>query len=311
MCDERVRWPKISIITPSFNQGSYIEETILSVLNQNYPNLEYIIIDGDSNDNTKDIIGKFDDRLYYWISEKDRGQSHALNKGLSQASGDIIGYLNSDDCLLAGALLSVATAYIEFRKTCQLPVILSGHAQLGEKISVIRSSFLSEHPDWTPAGVAAGYGICPQPATFWTKSDILFNEDLVFCMDFDYWFKLINEGYQLLKINKDLSFYRLHHLAKGNLMISTMWLEAVKLCYTHAGLLKETKDKLIVIQSARFKLRNYYIEVLRSESGNVSKATLVKHMIQMFKSNLQVCLNFRFIKFAACLLVTNNKHGAN
>ena len=92
-----IQFPRISIITPSYNQGGYIEDTILSVINQDYPNLEYIIIDGGSTDNTVDIIQKYSDRIDYWISEKDTGQSNAINKGFRKATGDIINWINSDD----------------------------------------------------------------------------------------------------------------------------------------------------------------------------------------------------------------------
>jgi hypothetical protein len=90
-------WPRITIVTPSFNQGRFLEETIRSILFQGYPHLEYIIIDGGSNDNSVDIIKKYEPYLAYWVSEKDRGQAHAINKGFARASGDIYAYLNSDD----------------------------------------------------------------------------------------------------------------------------------------------------------------------------------------------------------------------
>src|ERR1035437_7173425 len=100
--------PKISIVTPSFNQGKYLEKTILSVIGQNYPNLEYIIIDGGSTDNSVEIIKKYEKHLAYWVSEKDNGQADAANKGLKISTGEIIGWLNSDDTYLPNALLKVA-----------------------------------------------------------------------------------------------------------------------------------------------------------------------------------------------------------
>src|SRR6266576_1298377 len=100
--------PKISIVTPSFNQGRFLEETILSVLNQNYPNLEYIIIDGGSTDETVDVIRRYEDRLAYWVSEKDRGQVHAINKGIEKTTGDLFGFINSDDLYLPGTFSAVA-----------------------------------------------------------------------------------------------------------------------------------------------------------------------------------------------------------
>jgi glycosyltransferase involved in cell wall biosynthesis len=103
--------PKISIVTPSYNQGRFIEQTIRSVLLQGYPNLEYIVIDGGSTDNSVEIIKKYEEWLTYWVSEPDRGQSHAINKGFEKASGEIYAWLNSDDYLQKNALKNVATAY--------------------------------------------------------------------------------------------------------------------------------------------------------------------------------------------------------
>src|SRR5215831_1246876 len=102
--------PRISVITPSFNQQRFIEQTIRSVLLQKYPNLEYIIIDGGSTDGSIDIIKKYEPHLTYWESQRDRGQSHAINKGFARATGEILCWLNSDDYYLSGALHTVAKA---------------------------------------------------------------------------------------------------------------------------------------------------------------------------------------------------------
>ncbi|MBW7881356.1 MAG: glycosyltransferase [Caldilineaceae bacterium] len=104
-------WPRISIVTPSFNQGRFIEETIRSVLLQGYPNLDYIIIDGGSRDETVEIIRKYEPWLSYWVSEPDQGQSDAINKGLSRADGQYFNFLNSDDFLAPGALRVVAEGF--------------------------------------------------------------------------------------------------------------------------------------------------------------------------------------------------------
>jgi glycosyltransferase involved in cell wall biosynthesis len=96
--------PKISIVTPCFNAEKYIEETIISIINQGYENLEYIIIDGGSTDGTVDIIKKYQDKISYWISEPDKGQSHAINKGIAVATGEVFNWINADDYLETGAL---------------------------------------------------------------------------------------------------------------------------------------------------------------------------------------------------------------
>ena len=105
--------PKISIVTCSFNQAHFLEEAITSVLGQDYPNLEYIIIDGGSTDGSVDIIRKYSDQLYYWVSEPDRGQTHGLIKGFARATGEIQGWLCSDDLLEVGSLREVGQFFIE------------------------------------------------------------------------------------------------------------------------------------------------------------------------------------------------------
>ena len=101
-------WPRISIVTPSFNQGQFIEETIRSILLQNYPNLEYIIIDGGSTDNSLEIIRKYESWITYWVSEPDNGQSQAINKGFKKCTGDLVNWICSDDLLCKNALYNMA-----------------------------------------------------------------------------------------------------------------------------------------------------------------------------------------------------------
>ena len=105
-------WPRVSIVTPSFNQGQFLEETIRSILLQNYPDLEYIVIDGGSSDESVEIIKKYQPWISHWVSEPDRGQSHALNKGLARCSGEVFNWINSDDLLLPGAISHVARAFV-------------------------------------------------------------------------------------------------------------------------------------------------------------------------------------------------------
>src|SRR5213592_2149932 len=97
-------WPRISIVTPSYNQGQFIEETIRSVLLQGYPNLEYIVIDGGSTDESIAILRKYEKWIAHWVSERDKGQSEAINKGFAQATGEIFAWLNSDDVYERGAI---------------------------------------------------------------------------------------------------------------------------------------------------------------------------------------------------------------
>lgn len=106
-------WPTISIVTPSFNQGAYLEETIRSILLQGYPKLEYIVVDGGSTDNSVAMIKKYERWLTYWVSERDHGQAHAINKGLTRCTGEIFNWINSDDYLLPGALGKIAAAFCD------------------------------------------------------------------------------------------------------------------------------------------------------------------------------------------------------
>lgn len=213
-------WPKVSIVTPSYNQGKFIEETIRSVLLQGYPNLEYIIIDGGSTDNSVEIIKKYESWLAYWVSEPDKGQSNAINKGFEKATGDVFGWLNSDDVYVPGCLNIIGRHWHEKPETH----FLIGNVTLIDEES---KAIGTMHARVSPNGKLDPCmpGVCiPQPATFLSK-DIFqkcgpLDESMHYAMDMDFWIHIASQGTKFHKVDASLSFFRRHRDAKsaaGNL----------------------------------------------------------------------------------------------
>lgn len=158
-------FPKISIVTPSFNQGPYIEETINSVLNQEYPNLEYIIIDGGSTDNSLDIIKKYEDKITYWTSEPDKGMYDAIQKGFEKSSGEIMTWINSDDLLSKNCLFTVAQIFNDYENISWLSGIPNQIDDFG------RSVFVSNLPRWNKYRyLQLDFKYIQQEGTFWRRS---------------------------------------------------------------------------------------------------------------------------------------------
>jgi len=207
--------PLISIVTPSLNQGAYIEEAIKSVLNQQYPNFEHIIIDGGSTDGTIDILKKYDHLI--WVSEKDNGQSQAINKGFKRARGEIIGWLNSDDYYEPGAFIIIV------QELCKPEgkYIVVGDCKVvngkGEKIGYCKAKLT--HPSNFIKYWDRDYRI-PQPAVFFYKDIIgrvgFLDEELQYVMDYDFWLR-VTKYYQLHYIEQTLAAMRVHDRAKTSL----------------------------------------------------------------------------------------------
>jgi glycosyltransferase involved in cell wall biosynthesis len=204
--------PKISIITPTYKQGNFIEETIQSVIQQKYPNLEYIIIDGGSTDNTVDILRKYDSDITYWVSEPDRGQAHAINKGLAIATGDIIAYLNSDDIYLPETLFKVANHFCEFPTTDFLYGACRFINESGDEIGRHFGNIKEVKEILDPWGFWWAKKQVIQPEAFWSKRIAkevgYFDENLYFVMDYDYWCRIICSGGIVRRLSEDLACFR-------------------------------------------------------------------------------------------------------
>lgn len=222
-------WPRISIVTPSFNQGQFIEETIRSVLLQGYPNLEYIIIDGGSNDNSVDIIRKYDPWLTYWVSEPDRGQSHAINKGFTIATGEIVAWINSDDTYERSTLPAVANALNSLIRKG----IVYGNGQFIDEDSCPRGE-LQGGPSYLLGKLWTAKFV--QHAAFIHREVIaavgLLSEEYDFCMDQEYWLRA-SRRFPIVHVPNWLVSIRSHDGSKGARLQTLRWEETVKALKEH------------------------------------------------------------------------------
>ncbi|HEY3312576.1 MAG TPA: glycosyltransferase family 2 protein [Anaerolineales bacterium] len=209
--------PKISIITPTLNQADLIPFTIDSVLGQGYPNMEYIIIDGGSTDGTVEILKKYHD-LVKWISEKDKGQSDAINKGLKIASGDILAFLNSDDIYESGALEKVGKFFAEHPQAKWVTGKCYIIDRLGRRIRPLITFYKNI---WLYLHVSRALFVLnyiSQPATFWrkeiTKQIGYFNESLFYTLDYEYWLNMEKVS-KLYFLNSYLASFRCYADSKS------------------------------------------------------------------------------------------------
>lgn len=234
-------FPKVSVVTPSFNQAEYLAETLASIVNQRYPNLELIVMDGGSTDGSREVIKSFEPHIAFWVSERDRGQSNAINMGLARATGDVLCWLNSDDVFLPGALNTVAYT---FNSHPDWDWISGPSLKFGERFHELVGYFQQ------PTDAAEWLVHCPisQPSTFWRRrlydqhGDL--DESFNFALDYEYWVRFVTAGERLHFIDRPLSAYRLHDVSKTVAHAEKFMAEETKLREKHV-------DKLSPSQRAK------------------------------------------------------------
>ena len=224
--------PKVSIVTPSFNQAPFLEQTLRSVLEQDYPNLEYIVIDGGSTDGSLEIIHKYADQLAYWQSQPDQGQTDAINQGFARASGEILAWLNSDDLLLPGAVSAAVRALQAHPEAA----MVYGDALLINAEGKTIGKFPAAQTDYRK--LRRGYVHIPQQASFF-RADLWrqvapLDVSFYFAMDYDLWVRLAALA-PLVYVPQLWAAFRLHGEAKSIAADDRCWPEMLRVHYRDGG----------------------------------------------------------------------------
>jgi len=222
----------ISIVTPSFNQARFLEATIRSVLEQDHPEVEYIIVDGGSTDGSVDIIKKYSDRLAWWVSEKDKGQTDAINKGFARARGDILAWINSDDTYQPEALRAVA----EYFSSHPNVGLVYGDANYIDEDGNVVGRFPAAQTDY--ARLRRGYVHIPQQAAFfradlWRQVGPL-DPSFYFAMDYDLWVRLAARA-PLDFVPQLWANFRIHGKGKTSIADDRCWPEMMRVHYREGG----------------------------------------------------------------------------
>ncbi|MBQ7540160.1 MAG: glycosyltransferase [Bacteroidaceae bacterium] len=205
-------FPKITVVTPSYNQAKFLERTILSIINQDYPNLEYIVCDGGSTDGSVEIIKRYADKIDWWCSERDNGQTDAINKGMHHATGEIVGWINSDDILLPGALHELARLATEHKDSD----VFMGHVvRFDDKDRIISFNIV---PPPLPAFYRHGIFYFSQQGWWWRRR--IFDEigylniERNACMDMEFFLRQLRAGYKISYTGKHLGAIRIYEGTK-------------------------------------------------------------------------------------------------
>jgi glycosyltransferase involved in cell wall biosynthesis len=244
--------PGFSIVTPSYNQGEFIEQTILSVLEQKYPALEYLILDGGSQDGTVKILQKYSADVAFWRSGKDRGQAAAINEGFRRSSGNILCWLNSDDLYLGHTLRTVANI---FGDRLDEPLIVYGGCELFDDRTHAKE--LRPAVSFDRARLVVS-DFLDQPSVFWTRKawEMVgpLDESLHYGFDWE-WFLRASKVCRFISIDQTLSRYRVHARHKSSTGGKTRWLELLKIVRTHSPPdVVQSYEYLVECDSARWWL---------------------------------------------------------
>jgi len=284
--------PSISIIIPNYNYGQYIEETICSIINQNYPQIQLIIIDGGSTDNSVEIIKKYDKHIYYWVSEKDNGQADAINKGLKVATGQYIAFINSDDVYLENAFELIFSNKNSIDKDFIYGDVLIGSNVVNSKPNKSKKNTL------TLASLINFYRnaeyIIPSQSVF-IKRDFLnkynlnfLNTKLHFCMDLDWYCRISLQKPTVYKYKKIQSFFRINSHTKTVSQSLKMKNEALEIAFYYLKYLNKTERNDFFI--------NRFIHVfLNKVYQKKIKNGLPSLVLILTKSNFRAFRNYKFL----------------
>ncbi len=224
--------PLVSIVTPSFNQARFVEAAMDSVLSQSYPSIEYIVVDGGSGDGTVDIIRRYGSRLAWWISESDRGQTDAINKGMAHANGAILAWLNSDDVYLPGAVAAAVDCFKEYPEAG----LIYGDADYINEAGRPIGKFPAAQTDYRR--LRQGYVHIPQQAAFF-RGDLWrtvgpLDPSYYFAMDYDLWVRIAQRA-QLKYVQQTWANFRLHSGGKTIAADDRCWPEMLRVHYRDGG----------------------------------------------------------------------------